>query len=164
MLSRDWGTGRRLTWLMLNPSRADAVADDHTIRKCLRYTRAWGYSGLVVVNLFAYISSNPSKLRLVSDPVGPQNDEYLDKYLRMTNQCLVAWGAVADEPFVLERIQRIRRSLPADVFCLGYTKKGWPKHPSRTGLDLLPRRYESEHNCRDKEQGSAKSFTAEQCP
>ncbi len=151
VLSRDWGTGRRLTWVMLNPSRADATADDHTIRKCLRYTQSWGYSGLVVVNLFAYISSAPYKLRLASDPIGPENDEYLAKYLKVADRCLVAWGAVADLPFMAERIRQVTPLLPAEAFCLGYTKKGWPRHPSRTALDLPPRRYDSQYNCRDEE-------------
>ncbi len=148
---------------MLNPSQADGIADDQTIRKCLRYTQSWGYSGLVVVNLFAYISSEPYKLRLVADPIGPENDEYLAKYLKMADRCLVAWGAVTDAPFMVERIRQVSPLLPAEAFCLGYTKKGWPKHPSRAALDLPPLRYESEYNCSDKKQGSAESFTAEQC-
>ncbi len=121
---------------MLNPSRADATTDDHTIRKCLRYTQSWGYSGLVVVNLFAYISSEPCKLRLVSDPIGPENDEYLAKYLKVADRCLVAWGAVGDLPFMAERIRQVTPLLPAEALCLGYTKKGWPRHPSRAALDL----------------------------
>ena len=136
---------------MLNPSRADTLADDHTIRKCIQYSQSWGYSGLVVVNLFAYISTQPNKLRLVSDPIGPKNDGYLGKYLALADRCLVAWGAVADLPFMAERIRQVTPLLPEEGFCLGYTKKGWPKHPARAALSLSPLPYESQHNCRDKE-------------
>ena len=104
-----------------------------------------------MVNLFAYISSAPYKLRLASDPIGPENDEYLARYLKVADRCLVAWGAVADLPFMAERIRQVTPLLPAEAFCLGYTKKGWPRHPSRTALDLPPRRYDSQYNCRDEE-------------
>ena len=40
-------------FVMLNPSRADGLKDDHTITKCMHFARDWGYGGLVVANLFA---------------------------------------------------------------------------------------------------------------
>lgn len=50
-LERTWGFGDAVTFVMLNPSTADARKDDPTIRRCLSYARSWGYDGIRVVNL-----------------------------------------------------------------------------------------------------------------
>jgi hypothetical protein len=36
-------------FLGLNPSTADATTDDHTIRRCLRFSSDWGYGGLELI-------------------------------------------------------------------------------------------------------------------
>ena len=38
-------------FLMLNPSTADVINDDQTIKRCIRYAKRWGYGWLHVVNL-----------------------------------------------------------------------------------------------------------------
>jgi len=44
---------RDVTWIMLNPSTADDQVDDPTIRRCIGFSRAWGFGAMNVVNLFA---------------------------------------------------------------------------------------------------------------
>ena len=52
-LERDRGE-RPLVFVMLNPSTADAEVDDPTIRRCRRFASDNGYTGIIVVNLYAF--------------------------------------------------------------------------------------------------------------
>jgi hypothetical protein len=141
VLTRDWASGDRIGWLMLNPSKASAMVDDQTIRRCTSYSRAWGAGGLVVVNLFALRSTDPAALAAHADPVGAVNDEVTvaeltDPTVRFV---VAAWGA---HPFAARRVRDVAALLAAhkvSLRCLGTTQGGHPRHPSRLadGIPLL---------------------------
>ena len=59
-LWRTWATGPHVTFVMCNPSTADAEIDDPTIRRCIGFAQEWGFAGLVVVNLYAYRATEVS--------------------------------------------------------------------------------------------------------
>ena len=60
-LERHWSGGEGLcAFIMLNPSTANALNDDPTIRRCIGFARRWGYGGLLVANLFARPIATPS--------------------------------------------------------------------------------------------------------
>lgn len=130
-LTRQWNSGAfRLTWVMLNPSTADAEVDDPTIRRCMGFARAWGYGGIVVVNLFALRATDPRELREHDAPVGPENDEHIRKVASDGAPVICAWGA---NVFAAERaasvLEILRHAQGAGVRCLGTTKGGAPRHP-----------------------------------
>ena len=95
LLTRRFGPGKKLaTFVMLNPSTADAERDDATIRKCVGFARSWGCAGLQVVNLFAFRATDPTDLRMADDPVGPENDVWLgraiwERRIALTPECQV---------------------------------------------------------------------------
>lgn len=123
-LTRVWGDGPLLTWVMLNPSTADAELDDPTIRRCRSFTQRGKFGGFQVLNLFAYRSTDPSALTKVRDPVGPQNDEMFEKYA--SPYVCVAWGTKGTP----ERVTRVVELLgDREVRSLGTTKDGHPRHP-----------------------------------
>lgn len=141
VLTRDWAGGDRIGWLMLNPSKASAMVDDQTIRRCTSYSRAWGAGGLVVVNRFALRSTDPAALAAHADPVGAVNDEVIVAQLTdpTVRFVVAAWGA---HPFAARRVRHVADLLAAhkvSLRCLGTTKGGHPRHPARLpdGLPLL---------------------------
>jgi len=62
-LTRKWNALPLLGFIGLNPSTADETEDDPTIRRCIGFARDWGFGGIVMLNLFAYRSTDPRQLR-----------------------------------------------------------------------------------------------------
>jgi hypothetical protein len=130
LLYRTWNSiGPQITWIMLNPSTADATADDPTIRRCIHFSREWGFGSLSVVNLFAYRAVSVRDMQAASDPIGPENDTYLLQACKQTSCLLVAWGRDGQYH---GRDQEVCKKLLAQgfrLFCLGTNQDGSPKHP-----------------------------------
>ena len=118
-------------FVMLNPSTADYVSDDPTVRRCIGFARSWGHDGIMVGNLYAMRTTRPIHLWEVADPVGrPRNDEALGEMLSdPAVTCVVAaWGANAQPEREAEfyKLAHVRDRI---VQCLGETKDGYPRHP-----------------------------------
>lgn len=131
-LTRTWHEGRKtLVFLMLNPSIGDHERDDPTLWKCMTIADREGYGGIYVANLFAFRSTDPKALELVSDPVGPDNDDCLRNIVRFGASCVVAaWGANkvgSREKDILDMFPRL--------YCLGRNRDGSPRHPCRLPND-----------------------------
>jgi len=118
----------------LNPSTADAEIDDPTIKKCISYCRQWGYGGFYMVNLFAFVSSDPKKLLHEADPVGKDNDRHLKEVLSKTEKTICCWGEMG------RHNNRDRQVLDiiSNPHCLQVNKKGEPAHPLYLKGDLQP--------------------------
>lgn len=139
-LWRVWDTSSaRLVFVMLNPSKADAVNDDATIRRCVGFARSWGYGSIYVYNMFAYRATDPKEL--VSAPmrgidiIGPENDAHLSDVANMGATVILAWG---DHAYGYPgRIRTLKSMLPSGL-CLKITKKGMPNHPLYVRRDAVP--------------------------
>lgn len=125
-LLRRVGEGNPLVWVMLNPSTADAFVNDPTIRRVMRFTKADGFGTAVVVNLFALRSPSPKALRGHADPVGPENDFVLWKHAQAGGPIICAWGAGGGQRAAEVLAGPLKG---ADLWCLGTTKDGSPRHP-----------------------------------
>jgi hypothetical protein len=129
-LSRTWATGgNHVAWIMLNPSTADAMTDDPTIRRCTAFAKAWGFDGLSVVNLFALRATDPRELAVHARPAGADNDWFIRETAQGAPAVVAAWGAHA---MARRRGAEVARMLDADgvgLLCLGVTKDGHPRHP-----------------------------------
>lgn len=129
VLTRQWNQHlATVVFIMLNPSIADARINDPTIRRCINFAHSWGYGGIRVVNLFAWRATNPTELRSIDDPVGPDNDKFIVNALLDSPITVVAWGATVHASRVLNLIALIQAT-GVTPFCLGFTKAGHPRHP-----------------------------------
>lgn len=152
LLGRSWLTSalqdapdparHGLIFCGLNPSTADASTDDPTLRRLVAFARQWGYSQLVVVNLFALITPSPATLRRHRRPVGPANEAVLDHWLgkwsrRAHWDLWLGWGANGcfqdRDRWLLDRVEALgaqrRQSGGLGALCLGRTRLGHPRHP-----------------------------------
>ena len=129
-LSRVWDPSlRRVNFVMLNPSTADAFKLDPTVRRCIGFARHWQAGSVEVTNAYAYRSTAPAGLREVADPVGFGNDDALVAAALAADLVIVAWGVHAT---YLGR-EAVVRTLLADAgvapHYLALTKDGHPGHP-----------------------------------
>ena len=118
----------------LNPSVADEVKDDPTIRRCRRFAADWDYGGLVMTNLFAVRATDPKAMIAHSDPIGSENDNYLRELSWGAGIVIAAWGARGGH---LERDTQVLSMLPR-LHHLGLTKTGKPRHPLYLRADTQP--------------------------
>ncbi len=124
---------RVATFIMLNPSTADAVADDPTIRRCAGFARAWDCGRLVVVNLFALRATNPSDMKKHASPIGADNDQHIIATAKASKinggKLVCAWGAHGSYNGRDRKVLALLKEIGVTPQCLGTTKNGMPKHP-----------------------------------
>ena len=123
-LERMWGSDASnvVGFIMLNPSIADGVIDDPTMTRVIKLAKFWGFDGVIVANLYAYISPNRKDLKDVEDPVGPENEKYVREIVDTCSKIVYGWGNDGTEP------QWLRELVPSP-YCIKMNKGGQPKHP-----------------------------------
>lgn len=133
LLTRIWDPAiPPVVFVMLNPSTADALVDDATIRRLVGskgFARQLGAGGAVVVNLFALCSTDPRALRHHGDPVGPLNDAFIRQATDGASVVVAAWGAAGVEHGRGEQVTETLRRRGIVLHCLGRTSTGQPRHP-----------------------------------
>jgi hypothetical protein len=142
-LERRWDefASKKFTicWIMLNPSTADASKDDPTIRKCVGFSRRWGFGGMIVVNLYAFRATSVRDLKIaigLNEAVGPENENHVYLALDDCDRAMVAWGANAPAPPV--QILKVLKKHCRAIDCFQpLTKNFQPPHPLMLPYDSL---------------------------
>jgi hypothetical protein len=147
-LWRRWGAGSYVMFIGLNPSTADEVNDDPTIRRCIRFAKDWGHSGLCMTNLFAFRATDPRDMKAASDPVGARNDQTLLSIARNASVVVAAWGAHGGH---LKRSAQVE-SLIGSLHALKLTQDGSPSHTLYLPSSFRPERLDE---LRDAQRKSA---------
>ena len=109
----------------LNPSTADEVEDDPTVRRCIDFAKRWGYGALCMTNIFAFRATDPRDMKAHPEPIGRDNDSWLRQVAAGAGLVVAAWGI---HGAFMGRGQAVSAYLPG-LKCLGVTKDGSPRHP-----------------------------------
>lgn len=144
-LERVWNSALPVLAIIgLNPSTADETEDDPTIRRCISFAQRDGYGAIVMLNLFAYRSTDPKQLSKVDDPIGPNNDGVLRRHTE-GRFVVLAWGTrggLYARDYAVIGLLHSRALL-----CLGKTKDGHPKHPLYLKSDTSMQPWEGRKPC-----------------
>lgn len=149
LLERQWSVGDRIVlFVMLNPSNADAHTDDPTIRRCIRFAKSWGYTGMRVVNLVAYRATDPNGMYswLATAGTGAlrENEQHVLAAARRKDVELVvcAWGT--PRPALWDYGRQIHKALRQHrrTHAIKINSTGTPAHPLYLRADLQPVIYE----------------------
>jgi hypothetical protein len=143
---------RLLVWLMLNPSTADAEKDDPTLLRIIKWGKAWGYDGVIVVNLYPFRS--PSPLDLAAwHKAGGLTVEVFQRNMEITlaamAECdwmvMAGWGGSLPKPEgvlpyirMLNTIGLTKHGAWPVWRCLGVSQGGMPIHPMARGKNRIP--------------------------
>ena len=124
---------RVVTWILLNPSTANAYDNDPTLRRVMGFTNLWGFKHLVVVNLFGFRAAKPEELLRTKDPHGPENTAHILEAIALAQDSdgfvVCAWGTGGGLlRRDLEMIDMLR-VLNVTMYCLKELKHQFPAHP-----------------------------------
>lgn len=148
-LKRKWGAGPLVGWAMLNPSNADAMHDDPTLWRIMGFSFRWGYGGLVVGNLYPFITANPATM-LRWRAGFAESPAAREAFVRNRYDCaeafrdcpllMAAWGNGARQDDVNEWMGAVSSEIGRELswHCLGRNADGSPKHPLARGARRVP--------------------------
>ena len=152
-LTRRVGDGERaVTFVMLNPSKADETHDDATIRKCIGFAERWGFGVMYAVNLSPFIATRPADLlKGLPEPrrVQRRNTMTVLETAAESERIVLAYGNHASRLAKpkgaggrVSRITSLLRNSGHALHCLGVTKSGHPRHPGRIAYETALEIYE----------------------
>ena len=131
---------KRVVFLMVNPSLADAFRPDNTVTKCCQFALQWNADMLEVVNLFALRSTDPRGLDEpgIDRGDGPDNDEQIIEACTGATRVIAAWGnnGWRGGRGLIVRDMLARRGIQLEHF--GMTREGYPLHPLARGKAFIP--------------------------
>ncbi len=124
-----------VTFIGLNPSTADASQDDPTIRRCIQFAHSWEFKTLIVVNLFAFRATKPIDLFKAPDPIGTENDAYIEQAISRASMVIACWG---EHGVRNDRACYVRRRYQRRLSALRINRSGQPAHPLYLPGSLKP--------------------------
>ncbi len=152
LLGRQWGSGPFCHFTMLNPSSADAMEDDPTIRRCVGYALREDCGGLLVTNLSSFRATKPQQLLAwlksceragrLDERWGSETDQYILECALGSKFNIVAWGGNARHKLLQHRAKVVLEQLlinaQAGVSAIEVLDDGVPSHPLMLPGSLRP--------------------------
>lgn len=141
-LWRIWErTGDYLLFIGLNPSTANDIKDDPTVRRLVGLAKSWRFGGLFVGNLFSLVTPNPTELFLSScvEQMNGPNDAAIKRMRELSTFAMVGWGN--EGQYAGKKPEAVLSLLGEPVYCIKTNKTGEPIHPLYSPLSSKLTRY-----------------------
>ncbi len=152
-LTREWGPGPLVCYIGHNPSAAAEDKEDPTSHLFRHFAQANGFGRYVTVNMYPRISADPKECRKWADweSNGPDwyarddilnNVDVIAREAKAADRVVACWGNLMQDDMLIEHvIEAIQSGVEPypDIYCLGTTNNGAPKHPLARGVHRLPR-------------------------
>lgn len=87
-----------------------------------------------MANLFAFRATDPSDMMAANEPVGSENDTWLNNLSKDAGIVVAAWG---NKGSYLDRSTQVKNILP-DLHYIEMNKSGEPAHPLYLKANLKP--------------------------
>ena len=140
LLWRFWDDAPRMIFIGLNPSTANELRDDPTVRRLCGYAQAWGYGGLYACNLFSFITPYPKDL-LTETRNHIANTPAIQMALQLSVLTVCGWGDGIKAVEQGYSRARVVYELTNSPMCFGSTSSGNPKHPLYLPKDVELKEY-----------------------
>lgn len=146
-LTRTWDPNNAKIMVMcgLNPSTADAEIDDPTIRRDIGFAKREGCGGLIKINVGTVRETEPDNMFKL--PLSERNDpryrQVWKEICAVDRRIVVAcWGADLRAKAMADEFISFAKAEGIDLWCLGLSKDGSPRHPLylRNDAPLIPYR------------------------
>lgn len=118
---------RLIMWIGLNPSTADEQQLDPTLTRIRSFSQREGFDGFWMANIFGFRATDPKEMMAAPDPVGPDNDDALLVGADRCELIVAAWGVCGEFQARADAVARLFAG--RELWCLGTTQDGHPRHP-----------------------------------
>lgn len=116
---------KSIAFIGLNPSTADEEVEDNTVRRCINFSKDWGFDRYYMLNAYASRDTDPAGMKRAQEPIGEGNDEALARIAASVEMIIGAWGSHCTR----ERQKAVCEVVGRKIYCLGWTDGGFPRHP-----------------------------------
>lgn len=128
-----------IAYFGVNPSTADAMLDDATVRKWRGFTLRNGGHRFIVGNVFSLRATDVRVLRKTLITMGPDHRMHLDAIIQEADVLVPCWGSSEKLEYghrlYMSYLMRTLLDSGKPVLHFGQTKSGDPKHPLMLGYD-----------------------------
>ena len=138
ILSRFWDESKPVLGIIgLQPSYGKEKKDDPDILQQIDIAKSLGYGGLYSFNLFAFLPRETKQLNTIKNPIGANNNKYLQHYTAQCKIVVCAWG---DEGVLDNRGERVQNMFK-DLYYFELNTSGQPQHFSTITLGTEPKKF-----------------------
>lgn len=130
-----------LLFIGLNPSTANAKENDPTIRRLIGFTKAWGYGGFLLCNLYAFCTPSPATLFKQIDPIGVDNDLWIKNSAKRVERVVLMYG---NHGIKNDRAKKVIQQF-ITPYCIAISKQNMPKHPLYLPYTKTPLLYPTDY-------------------